>query len=161
MPKIKLIGCLVMAGQTCLDLVDPSISAWLAEASLKAPRRINNNNNNNNNKRKRSPPQHDVKRVELEITGNTDNVINDKPPTVPEIIPKVSDGKPPKGRAPSPDSIEPTAENEAMDEAPSWRRSASFRNRQQDNGRENKPANNNLDSDTILRRTHSFENDKT
>ncbi|XP_039763444.1 protein phosphatase 1 regulatory subunit 12A-like isoform X2 [Pararge aegeria] len=149
------------SGQTCLDLVDPSISAWLAEASLKAPRRINNNNNNNNNKRKRSPPQHDVKRVELEITGNTDNVINDKPPTVPEIIPKVSDGKPPKGRAPSPDSIEPTAENEAMDEAPSWRRSASFRNRQQDNGRENKPANNNLDSDTILRRTHSFENDKT
>ncbi|XP_052746425.1 protein phosphatase 1 regulatory subunit 12A isoform X6 [Bicyclus anynana] len=149
------------SGQTCLDLVDPSISAWFAKASLEAPRRINNNNNNNNNKRKRSPPRHDVKRVELEITGNTDNVINDKPASAPEIIPKVSDGKPPKGRAPSPESAEPVADNEAMDEAPSWRRSASFRNRQQDNGRDNKPTNNNVDSDTILRRTHSFENDKT
>lgn len=58
-----------------MDLVDPSISSWLAEAALKAPRRVNNNNNNNN-KRKRSPPRHDVKRVELQITGQTDNIIN-------------------------------------------------------------------------------------
>ncbi|CAH2103622.1 unnamed protein product [Euphydryas editha] len=150
------------SGQTCMDLVDPSISTWLAEASLKAPRRVNNNNNNNNNKRKRSPPRHDVKRVELQITGQTDNIINDKPPTAPEIIPKISDGKPPKGRAPSPESTEPAVDNTSMDEAPSWRRSASFRNRQQDNNtRDNKPANNNVDNDTILRRTHSFENDKT
>ncbi|XP_069364875.1 protein phosphatase 1 regulatory subunit 12A isoform X3 [Maniola hyperantus] len=148
------------SGQTCLDLADPSISTWLAEASMKAPRRINNNNNNNN-KRKRSPPRHDMKRVELEITGKTDSVINDKPPPAPEIILKISDGKPPKNRAPSPDSTEPVTDNAAMDEAPSWRRSASFRSRQQDSGHENKPANNNVDSDTILRRTHSFENDKT
>ncbi|XP_050361093.1 protein phosphatase 1 regulatory subunit 12A isoform X6 [Nymphalis io] len=152
------------SGQTCMDLVDPSISTWLAEASLKAPRRVNNNNNNNN-KRKRSPPRHDVKRVELQITGQTDNVINgiltEKPPAAPEIIPKISDGKPPKGRAPSPEATEPVVDNASMDEAPSWRRSASFRNRQQDNTRDNKPANNNVDNDTILRRTHSFENDKT
>ena len=56
-----------------MDLVDPSISTWLAEASLKAPRRVNNNNNN---KRKRSPPRIDVKRVvEIQIAGQTD-VIN-------------------------------------------------------------------------------------
>ncbi|XP_038216128.1 protein phosphatase 1 regulatory subunit 12B isoform X8 [Zerene cesonia] len=91
------------SGQTCMDLVDPSISSWLAEASLKAPRRVNNNNNNNNNKRKRSPPKHDVKRVELQITGQPDTIVNG----------------------------------------------------------ENKQTNNNVDNDTILRRTHSFENDKT
>nr|XP_013189308.1 unnamed protein product [Amyelois transitella] len=94
------------SGQTCMDLVDPSISAWLADATLKAPRRVNNNNNNNNNKRKCSPPRHEVKRVELEITGQTDNNVNG----------------------------------------------------------ENKSANNNavsVDNETILRRTHSFENDKT
>ncbi|XP_060809462.1 protein phosphatase 1 regulatory subunit 12A isoform X5 [Amyelois transitella] len=93
------------SGQTCMDLVDPSISAWLADATLKAPRRVNNNNNNNN-KRKCSPPRHEVKRVELEITGQTDNNVNG----------------------------------------------------------ENKSANNNavsVDNETILRRTHSFENDKT
>lgn len=68
-----------LQGQTCMDLVDPSISTWLAEASLKAPRRVNNNNNNNNNnKRKRSPPRHDVKRVELQITGQTDKIVNGK-----------------------------------------------------------------------------------
>lgn len=59
------------------------------------------------------------------------NYITDKPPAAPEIIPKISD-KPPKGRAPSPETTEP-AENITVDEAPSWRRSASFRNRQQDN----------------------------
>ncbi|XP_052751341.1 protein phosphatase 1 regulatory subunit 12A isoform X11 [Galleria mellonella] len=89
------------SGQTCMDLVDPSISSWLAEATLKAPRRVNNNNNNN--KRKRSPPRHDVKRVELEITGQTDNIVNG----------------------------------------------------------ENKTTNSTVDNETILRRTHSFENDKT
>ncbi|XP_063546431.1 protein phosphatase 1 regulatory subunit 12A isoform X8 [Cydia strobilella] len=83
------------SGQTCMDLVDPSISSWLADATLKAPRRVNNNN-----KRKLSPPRHEVKRVELQITGD---VVNG----------------------------------------------------------ENKPANNAVDNDTILRRTHSFENDKT
>ncbi|XP_048005495.1 protein phosphatase 1 regulatory subunit 12A isoform X7 [Leguminivora glycinivorella] len=127
------------SGQTCMDLVDPSISSWLADATLKAPRRVNNNNN----KRKLSPPRHEVKRVELQITGD---VVNDKPPA-PEII---KDSKPPKGRAPSPD---------AEEEAPSWRRTASFR--KQEVTRENKPANNTVDNDTILRRTHSFENDKT
>ncbi|XP_049885236.1 protein phosphatase 1 regulatory subunit 12A-like isoform X10 [Pectinophora gossypiella] len=147
------------SGQTCMDLVDPSISSWLAEASLKAsPRRMNNNNNNN--KRKRSPPQHDVKRVELQITGQTENVVNDKPPAPPEIITKIAE-KPPKGRAPSPETAEPADGVTANDEAPSWRRSASFRNRQPDPARDNKPANNAVDSDTILRRTHSFENDKT
>ncbi|KAL0902169.1 hypothetical protein ABMA27_000108 [Loxostege sticticalis] len=90
------------SGQTCLDLADPSISAWLSEAVMKLPRRINNNNNNN--KRKRSPPkQYDAKRVvELHITGQ--------------------------------DTV---------------------------NGDNNKPVNNTVDNDTILRRTHSFENDKT
>ncbi|XP_061712494.1 protein phosphatase 1 regulatory subunit 12B isoform X4 [Cydia pomonella] len=126
------------SAQTCMDLVDPSISSWLADAILKAPRRVNNNN-----KRKLSPPRHEVKRVELQITGD---VVNDKPPA-PEII---KDSKPPKGRAPSPD---------AEEEAPSWRRTASFR--KQEVTRENKPANNAVDNDTILRRTHSFENDKT
>ncbi|XP_060809463.1 protein phosphatase 1 regulatory subunit 12A isoform X6 [Amyelois transitella] len=149
------------SGQTCMDLVDPSISAWLADATLKAPRRVNNNNNNNN-KRKCSPPRHEVKRVELEITGQTDNNVNEKPPAAPEIITKIADGKPPKGRAPSPDATE-NSEN-VLEEAPSWRRSASFRNRQPDATRENKSANNNavsVDNETILRRTHSFENDKT
>ncbi|XP_063837372.1 protein phosphatase 1 regulatory subunit 12B-like isoform X6 [Ostrinia nubilalis] len=88
------------SGQTCVDLADPSISAWLSEAVMKLPRRINNNNN----KRKRSPPkQYDAKRVvELHITGQ--------------------------------DAV---------------------------NGDNNKPVNNTVDNDTILRRTHSFENDKT
>ncbi|XP_045509613.1 protein phosphatase 1 regulatory subunit 12B isoform X5 [Colias croceus] len=146
------------SGQTCMDLVDPGISAWLAEASVKAATRRNNNNNNNNNKRKRSPPKHDVKRVELQITGQPDTIVNEKPPA-PEIITKVSEGKPPKVRAPSPESA--AGDAAADDDAPSWRRSASFRNRLQDKARENKPTNNNVDNDTILRRTHSFENDKT
>ncbi|KAM3968669.1 myosin binding subunit isoform 2-T2 [Aphomia sociella] len=145
------------SGQTCMDLVDPSISSWLADATLKAPRRVNNNNNNN--KRKRSPPRHDVKRVELEITGQTENIVNDKPPAAPEIITKMADGKPPKGRPPSPETTE-QVENVNTEDAPSWRRSASFRNRQPEPPRENKPANNAVDNDTILRRTHSFENDK-
>ncbi|KAL0902168.1 hypothetical protein ABMA27_000108 [Loxostege sticticalis] len=142
------------SGQTCLDLADPSISAWLSEAVMKLPRRINNNNNNN--KRKRSPPkQYDAKRVvELHITGQ--DTVNDKP-AAPEIIPKVADGKPPKGRAPSPDHAEP----EPAEEAPSWRRSASFRRQQEPPRDNNKPVNNTVDNDTILRRTHSFENDKT
>ncbi|CAG5039475.1 unnamed protein product [Parnassius apollo] len=146
------------SGQTCMDLVDPSISSWLAEALLKTPRRINNNNNNNN-KRKRSPPRHDVKRVELQITGQTDNIINDKPPAAPEIITKMAEGKPPKGRAPSPETTETSENTPVTDEAPSWRRSASFR-KLADSNRENKLTNN-MDNDTILRRTHSFENDKT
>ncbi|CAH2035039.1 unnamed protein product, partial [Iphiclides podalirius] len=147
------------SGQTCMDLVDPSISTWLAEASLKASRRVNNNNNNNNNKRKRSPPRHDVKRVELQITGQTDNIVNDKPPAAPEIITKMADGRPPKGRASSPEAAGGADTPPAPDESPSWRRSASFR-KLADSNRENKPANN-MDNDTILRRTHSFENDKT
>ncbi|KAJ2954185.1 hypothetical protein O0L34_g2420 [Tuta absoluta] len=149
------------SGQTCMDLVDPSIAAWLSEAALKAsPRRVNNNNNN---KRRRSPPrqlppqspaQRDMKRVELQITGQ-DTVINAQPA---EIVSKAAE-KPPKGRAPSPDG----AEAEAADEAPSWRRSASFRNRQEPSRDSSKPTNHTptTDSDTILRRTHSFENDKT
>ncbi|CAK1554631.1 unnamed protein product [Leptosia nina] len=159
------------SGQTCMDLVDPSIAAWLEEASLKAPRRVNNNN-----KRKRSPPRHDVKRVELQITGQPDNnIINvklgrvithtpsyhgnaEKPPAGTDIL-KMSEGKPPKIRAQSPDTTE-KSENSTANESPSWRRSTSFRSRPHDN-RENKPANNNVDNDTILRRTHSFENDKT
>ncbi|XP_062524175.1 protein phosphatase 1 regulatory subunit 12A isoform X42 [Bombyx mori] len=84
------------SGQTCLDLVDPSISSWLEEAALKAPRRVNNN------KRKLSPPRHEVKRIDIEIKGQAEKIVNE----------------------------------------------------------ENKPAVNNVD-DTILRRTHSFENDKT
>ncbi|XP_047040313.1 protein phosphatase 1 regulatory subunit 12B isoform X7 [Helicoverpa zea] len=91
------------SGQTCLDLVDPGMSSWLTEA-MNAQRRMNNNNN----KRKRSPPQHDSKRVDIEIT-----------PQQPE---KVVNGK--------------TGDN-------------------------NKAANNAVDNDTILRRTHSFENDKS
>ncbi|XP_026315519.1 protein phosphatase 1 regulatory subunit 12B isoform X3 [Hyposmocoma kahamanoa] len=145
------------SGQTCMDLVDPSMSAWLSEAIIKASsRRVNNNNNN---KTKRSPPKHDIKRVELQITGQNDNVVNDKPP-VPEIIPK-TDGKPPKGRAPSPEA-EPSADVTANnDDSPSWRRSASFRVRQTEAAKENnKPANNTVDNDTVLRRTQSFENDK-
>lgn len=57
-----------------MDLVEPSMSSWLSEAILKASsRRVNNNNNN---KMKRSPPKHDIKRVELQITGKIDNVVN-------------------------------------------------------------------------------------
>ncbi|XP_063837370.1 protein phosphatase 1 regulatory subunit 12B-like isoform X4 [Ostrinia nubilalis] len=140
------------SGQTCVDLADPSISAWLSEAVMKLPRRINNNNN----KRKRSPPkQYDAKRVvELHITGQ--DAVNDKP-AAPEIITKVAEGKPPKGRAPSPEHAEP----EPTEDAPSWRRSASFRRQQETPRDNNKPVNNTVDNDTILRRTHSFENDKT
>lgn len=51
----------------------------------------------------------------------------DKQLAIPEII--KTEGKPPRGRPPSPDSTETESSPE---EAPSWRRSASFRNRQQD-----------------------------
>ncbi|CAG9788988.1 unnamed protein product [Diatraea saccharalis] len=140
------------SGQTCVDLVDPSISSWLTEAVSKLPRRVNNNNNN---KRKRSPPKYDCKRVvELHITGQNDNQVNDKSPVEIIPIPK-PDGKPPKARAPSPEA-QPEAEETA-----SWRRSASFRRQQEANRDNAKPVNNALDNDTILRRTHSFENDKT
>ncbi|XP_075991347.1 myosin binding subunit isoform X10 [Anticarsia gemmatalis] len=93
------------SGQTCMDLVDPSITQWLADAMQQQRRQ----NNNNINKRKRSPPQHDAKRVDIEIT-----------PQQPE---KVVNGK---------------------------------------TAGDSKPATNNtaVDNDTILRRTHSFENDK-
>ncbi|XP_047523667.1 protein phosphatase 1 regulatory subunit 12A-like isoform X7 [Pieris napi] len=137
------------SGQTCLDLVDPSISAWLKEAAQKAPHRVNNNV-------KRTPQKHDVKSVELQI-NNSDKItiVNDKPPSS-EIITKI-EGKPPKARPPSPD---PTENSEIVipDEPPSWRRSASFRSRLQENTRENKPTNNNVDTDPVmLRRTHSVE----
>lgn len=154
------------SGQTCMDLVDLSISSWFAEALLKKPKRVNNNNknnnnNNNNNKRKLPPPQQDVKRVDIEITPQTDKVINDKPPSAPDVI-KVPESKPPKGRPPSPNSTESSESNQKnSDESPSWRRSASFRNKQQDPQKENKPTNNVIDNEIILRRTHSFENDKT
>lgn len=46
---------------------------------------------------------------------------------IPEIL--KTEGKPPRCRPPSPDSTETESSPE---EAPSWRRSASFRNRQQD-----------------------------
>ncbi|XP_075991344.1 myosin binding subunit isoform X7 [Anticarsia gemmatalis] len=94
------------SGQTCMDLVDPSITQWLADAMQQQRRQ----NNNNINKRKRSPPQHDAKRVDIEIT-----------PQQPE---KVVNGK---------------------------------------TAGDSKPATNNtaVDNDTILRRTHSFENDKS
>lgn len=50
-----------------MDLVDPSMSSWLA-AAIKAPSRLKNINNNNNNvnKRKRSPPRHDTKRSSVQ-----------------------------------------------------------------------------------------------
>ncbi|CAH4038583.1 unnamed protein product [Pieris brassicae] len=134
------------SGQTCLDLVDPSISAWLKEAAQKAPHRVNNNV-------KRTPQKHDVKSVEIQIHNS--DIVNDKPPSS-EIITKI-EGKPPKARPPSPD---PTENSEIVipDEPPSWRRSASFRSRLQENTRENKPTNNNVDTDpVILRRTHSVE----
>lgn len=147
------------SGQTCMDLVDPSISQWLAEA-MQQQRRYNNNNINKN---KRNLPQHDTntKRVDIEITPEpTEKVVNDKPPVSPEII--KTEGKPPKGRPPSPDATEPET---TAEDPPSWRRSGSFRNRQNEvPNRDNKQANNNnaaLDNDTILRRTHSFENDKS
>ncbi|XP_048488936.1 protein phosphatase 1 regulatory subunit 12B isoform X3 [Plutella xylostella] len=146
------------SGQTCLDLVDPTISSWLSDAIMKAPKRIknNNNNNNNNNKRKRSPPRHEVKRV----TTPPENIANDKaPPPAPEH--KSPEGKPPAGRAASPDTAE-VAESSGTDDAPSWRRCASLRPRQPDAaGDKQATANSTPDSETILRRTHSFENDKT
>ncbi|XP_035436263.1 protein phosphatase 1 regulatory subunit 12A isoform X35 [Spodoptera frugiperda] len=86
------------SGQTCMDLVDPTMTSWLADA-MNAQRRMNNNNN----KRKRSPPQHDAKRVDIEINSQPEKVVN---------------------------------------------------------GENSKTVNNAVDNDTILRRTHSFENDK-
>ncbi|XP_022833068.1 protein phosphatase 1 regulatory subunit 12B isoform X6 [Spodoptera litura] len=143
------------SGQTCMDLVDPAMTSWLADA-MNAQRRMNNNNN----KRKRSPPQHDAKRVDIEINAQPEKVVNgkttDKPPASPEIA--KTEGKPPRGRPPSPESTEIESSPE---DAPSWRRSASFRNRQPEPTRESsKTVNNAVDNDTILRRTHSFENDK-
>ncbi|XP_045490026.1 protein phosphatase 1 regulatory subunit 12A isoform X12 [Pieris rapae] len=139
------------SGQTCLELVDPSISDWLKEEAEKAPHRVNNNV-------KRTPQKNDVKCVELQI--NNSDIVNDKSPSS-EIITKI-EGKPPKARPPSPD---PTENSEIVipDEPPSWRRSASFRSRLQENTRENKPTNNNVDTDPVLlRRTNSVEavNDK-
>ncbi|XP_045530855.1 protein phosphatase 1 regulatory subunit 12A-like isoform X11 [Pieris brassicae] len=61
------------SGQTCLDLVDPSISAWLKEAAQKAPHRVNNNV-------KRTPQKHDVKSVEIQI-HNSDIVNGENKPT--------------------------------------------------------------------------------
>ncbi|XP_022833069.1 protein phosphatase 1 regulatory subunit 12B isoform X7 [Spodoptera litura] len=87
------------SGQTCMDLVDPAMTSWLADA-MNAQRRMNNNNN----KRKRSPPQHDAKRVDIEINAQPEKVVN---------------------------------------------------------GESSKTVNNAVDNDTILRRTHSFENDKS
>ncbi|XP_035436226.1 protein phosphatase 1 regulatory subunit 12B isoform X23 [Spodoptera frugiperda] len=87
------------SGQTCMDLVDPTMTSWLADA-MNAQRRMNNNNN----KRKRSPPQHDAKRVDIEINSQPEKVVN---------------------------------------------------------GENSKTVNNAVDNDTILRRTHSFENDKS
>ncbi|XP_022833065.1 protein phosphatase 1 regulatory subunit 12B isoform X4 [Spodoptera litura] len=144
------------SGQTCMDLVDPAMTSWLADA-MNAQRRMNNNNN----KRKRSPPQHDAKRVDIEINAQPEKVVNgkttDKPPASPEIA--KTEGKPPRGRPPSPESTEIESSPE---DAPSWRRSASFRNRQPEPTRESsKTVNNAVDNDTILRRTHSFENDKS
>ncbi|XP_050559933.1 protein phosphatase 1 regulatory subunit 12C isoform X30 [Spodoptera frugiperda] len=144
------------SGQTCMDLVDPTMTSWLADA-MNAQRRMNNNNN----KRKRSPPQHDAKRVDIEINSQPEKVVNgkttDKPPASPEIA--KTEGKPPRGRPSSPDTTETESSPE---DAPSWRRSASFRNRQPEPPRENsKTVNNAVDNDTILRRTHSFENDKS
>lgn len=49
----------------------------------------------------------------------------DKPPASPEIA--KTEGKPPRGRPSSPDTTETESSPE---DAPSWRRSASFRNRQ-------------------------------
>ncbi|XP_050683161.1 protein phosphatase 1 regulatory subunit 12B isoform X6 [Leptidea sinapis] len=141
------------SGQTCMDLVDQSVSAWLSDAIVRATRCANNN------KRKISPPKHEVKRAEPKTTADTDNIVNEKSPAAPEII-KKAEVKPPKGRAPSPGN-EAQNENSTGDEGPSWRRSASFKSKQQENNRENKTNNNNMDTDTILRRTHSFENDKT
>ncbi|KAH9638213.1 hypothetical protein HF086_017305 [Spodoptera exigua] len=156
------------SGQTCMDLVDPAMTSWLADA-MNAQRRMNNNNN----KRKRSPPQHDAKRADIEINAQPEKVVNvlemlfkpithsssfttDKPPASPEIT--KTEGKPPRGRPPSPETTETESSPE---DAPSWRRSASFRNRQPESPRENsKTVNNAVDNDTILRRTHSFENDK-
>ncbi|KAF9817201.1 hypothetical protein SFRURICE_013989 [Spodoptera frugiperda] len=154
------------SGQTCMDLVDPAMTSWLADA-MNAQRRMNNNNN----KRKRSPPQHDAKRVDIEINAQPEKVVNemlfklithsssfttDKPPASPENA--KTEGKPPRGRPSSPDTTETESSPE---DAPSWRRSASFRNRQPEPPRENsKTVNNAVDNDTILRRTHSFENDK-
>lgn len=59
-----------LQGQTCMDLVDPSMSAWLADA-LNLQRRINNNNH----KRRRTPPQHDAK-GDIEITPQSDKAVN-------------------------------------------------------------------------------------
>lgn len=57
-----------------MDLVEQTMAAWLSETIKKtSSRRVNNNNNN---KTKRSPPKHDIKRVELQITGQNDNVVN-------------------------------------------------------------------------------------
>ncbi|CAB3226252.1 unnamed protein product [Arctia plantaginis] len=149
------------SGQTCMDLVDPGISQWLADA-MQQQRRYNNNNIN---KAKRTPPHNDTRRVDIEITPQqpekiVNGKITDKPPASLEII--KAEGKPPKGRPPSPEAteIETTAED-----APSWRRPGSFRKKQAEPASRdiNKPATNNnaVDNDTILRRTHSFENDKS
>ncbi|KAJ8736877.1 hypothetical protein PYW07_000148 [Mythimna separata] len=141
------------SGQTCLELVDPGMLSFLHDAMKAARRKANNNNVI----RKRSPPQHEAKRVDIEITPQPEKVVNDKPPA-PEIL--KTEPKPPRGRPPSPETTETESSPE---DAPSWRRSASFRNRHSDPPRDNnKPANNAVsDTDTILRRTHSFENDKS
>ncbi|XP_022124322.2 protein phosphatase 1 regulatory subunit 12A isoform X10 [Pieris rapae] len=61
------------SGQTCLELVDPSISDWLKEEAEKAPHRVNNNV-------KRTPQKNDVKCVELQI-NNSDIVNGENKPT--------------------------------------------------------------------------------
>ncbi|XP_068628838.1 protein phosphatase 1 regulatory subunit 12A-like isoform X2 [Battus philenor] len=144
------------SGQTCMDLVDPSISSWLADVLVKGSTGIKNKNNNNNNlsnhnKRKCSEPRHDVKRVDLQ----TENNVNDKIPAAPGIT-KIAEGKPPKG--PPSEITETTETPPTTDAGPSWRWPTSIRKLA--DSRENKSANS-MDNDTMLRRTHSFENDKT
>lgn len=58
-----------------MDLVDTGISQWLADA-MQQQRRYNNNNIN---KPKRTPPQHDTKRVDIEITPQQpEKIVNGK-----------------------------------------------------------------------------------
>ncbi|GBP93154.1 Protein phosphatase 1 regulatory subunit 12A [Eumeta japonica] len=147
------------SGQTCMDLVDPKLAPWLTSAisEAQATTRVNNNNIH---KRKLTPPKLEVKRQDLDRVPEIVNMPNDKNNSTE----KICDAKPPKGLPAAPETV--IDENQNADETPSWRRSASFRTKQNDASQDNKtsasgdngPA---ADGDIILRRTHSFENDRT
>ncbi|KAJ0184044.1 hypothetical protein K1T71_000467 [Dendrolimus kikuchii] len=138
-------------GLTCVDIAHPHVEAIFADPAYKQPRLVVNNNPTN--KRKLSPPSHGVKRVDVQIVEPETQVVNEevvKPTTNKPAAPALrsSNSSPTTGqsrRAPIANTDEPQG----------WRRSATYSVSDHESI-ESSPDQRN---DSMLRRTHSFEND--